>query len=289
MDILLQGLGYHYPGGADGEAVLALDRVDLAITAGQGVALVGANGSGKTTLLMHLDGLLRPTRGRVLIGGEDAAGLRVARLAARVGLCFADPDRQLFKSSVRGEVEFGPRQLGHSPGRRRRAVEAALAATDLSDAAERNPFDLGLSRRRLVALASVLAMETPIVALDEPTAGLDAADRARVQVVIAGLLSEGRTVIAASHDMRFVAESFARAVVLRAGQVTLDGDPAATFGKPSWELLAQAGLEPPEAAVVGARLGLGATPTDADLVAALQVKHHGRGSIRQGAGNPSAT
>jgi energy-coupling factor transport system ATP-binding protein len=115
-------------------------------------------------------------------------------------------------------------------------------------------------------------MDTPVVVLDEPTTGQDARGIARVQQVIAGLIGEGRAVIAISHDMRFVAESFARVVVMGGGRILLDGPPAEVFAEAAWPVLASTYLEPPYAARVGARLGFGATPTEASLVTALSAR-----------------
>ena len=262
--IEVDGLVHVYPGGTR-----AVDGVDLRVAAGERLAIVGQNGSGKSTLVRHFNGLLRPTEGTVRIDGVDAIGLRVAQLAARVGLAFQDPDRQIFAGRVRTEVAFGPRNLGVHGAELDAAVERALRSAGLEADADANPYDLGYSRRKLLALASILAMETPIVVLDEPTTGQDAAGVARVQAIVAALGIEGRTVVAISHDMRFVAESFERVVVMRAGQVILDGTPAEVFGEPSWPALASTYLEPPLPARVGARLGLGPTPTEAALVGAL--------------------
>ena len=267
-DIVVEGLAHVYREGS----VRALDGVDLRIAAGERVALVGQNGSGKTTLVRHLNGLLRPTEGRVSIDGADAASLTVAQLAARVGLVFQDPDRQVFSGSVRSEVEFGPRNLGRRGSDLEAAVDAALDATGLAAEAPTNPYDLGQSRRKLLALASVLAMRTPVLVLDEPTTGQDARGVERVRAVADAVAGEGRTVLAISHDMRFVAETFERVVVMRAGRVVLDGTPADVFAAANREVLRSTFLEPPLPAVVGERLGLGATPTDADLVAALAAK-----------------
>jgi energy-coupling factor transport system ATP-binding protein len=249
--------------------VRALDGVSLHIGAGERVALIGQNGSGKTTLVRHLNGLLRPTEGRVLLDGTDAASLTVAQLAARVGLVFQDPDHQIFAGSVRAEVEFGPRNLGRSGSELRARVAEALAATGLTGDERTNPYDLGQSRRKLLALSSVLAMQTPILVLDEPTTGQDARGVDRVRSVVAALAREGRTVVAISHDMRFVAEAFERVVVMRAGSVILDGTPAEVFASSAWAALRSTYLEPPLAARVGDRLGLGSTPTDASLIGAL--------------------
>jgi energy-coupling factor transport system ATP-binding protein len=265
--IRVESLVHVYEGGTR-----AVDGVDLTIDAGQRVAIVGQNGSGKSTLVRHFNGLLRPTEGRVLIDGKDTAGRRVAALAAVVGLAFQDPDRQIFAGRVQAEVEFGPRNLGRSGPELHRLVGHALTATGLEAEAKTNPYDLGYSRRKLLALASILAMDTPIVVLDEPTTGQDARGVARVQAVIDDLAAAGRTVVAISHDMRFVAESFERVVVMRAGRIVLDGSPAEVFAETEWPTLTSTYLEPPLPARVGARLGLGATPTETSLIETLAAR-----------------
>ena len=262
--LALDGVSFTYPAG-----VRALDEVTLAIRTGETVALVGQNGSGKSTLVRHLNGLLRPDRGSVCVEGSDILGRHVAEISRRVGLAFQNPDRQVFASRVRAEVAFGPRNLGVRGEELDNAVEGALEAVGLVGAAEANPYDLGDSRRKLLAIASILAMRTPIVVLDEPTTGQDQRGIARVREIIASLAAEGRTVLAISHDMRFVAQTFGRVVVLRAGRVVLDGSVADVFAEPAWPVLASTYLEPPLAARVGARLGLGSTPTEEGLVAAL--------------------
>jgi energy-coupling factor transport system ATP-binding protein len=193
----------------------------------------------------------------------------VATLAASVGIVFQNPDRQIFASKVRDEVAFGPRILGRSAPQVAAAVDDALSVVGLRDVADENPYDLGFSRRKLLAIASVMAMGTPVLVLDEPTTGQDARGIARVRRVVADVVASGRTVIAISHDMRFVAESFGRVVVMAAGRVSLDGTPAEVFAEAAWPTLAATYLEAPYAARVGARLGLGSTPTDVALVDAL--------------------
>jgi len=262
--LALEAVGHVYPGG-----VRALDGVDLRIELGERVALVGQNGSGKTTLVRHLNGLLRPTSGRVLHDEADVASATVARLARSVGLVFQDPDRQIFAGSVRAEVEFGPRNLGLGGAELAAAVDAALIAVGLAAEARTNPYDLGASRRKLLALASVLAMRTPVLVLDEPTTGQDLRGVATVRRVIDEAHAAGRTVIAVTHDMDFAASAFDRVVVMREGRIILDGPPASVFAESAWDVLRSTYLEPPLAATIGARLGLGATPTDAALLAAL--------------------
>jgi energy-coupling factor transport system ATP-binding protein len=259
-----EGLVHVYDGGTR-----ALDGVDVVVRRGERVAIVGQNGSGKTTLVRHFNGLLRPTEGRVLIDGADAADRRVAHLAAVVGLAFQDPDRQIFAGKVRSEVAFGPKNLGLSGAALEEAVAAALRATGLETEANTNPYDLGYSRRKHLALASILAMGTPVVILDEPTTGQDARGVDRVHRIVEELAAAGRTVVAISHDMRFVAETFARVVVMRSGRIVLDGSPEEVFAQAAWPTLASTFLEPPLASRIGARLGLGSTPTDSSLLAAL--------------------
>ncbi|MGH2477788.1 MAG: energy-coupling factor ABC transporter ATP-binding protein, partial [Candidatus Limnocylindrales bacterium] len=173
---------------------------------------------------------------------------------------------------VREEVAFGPRILGRSSADVDAAVEETLEAVGLGDLATSNPYDLGYSRRKLLALASILAMRTPILVLDEPTTGQDARGIARVQRVVAEVVGAGRTVIAISHDMRFVAESFDRVVVMGAGRILLDGPPAEVFAEPAWPTLASTYLQPTHAARVGASLGLGSTPTESSLIDAITAR-----------------
>jgi energy-coupling factor transport system ATP-binding protein len=267
IEVAVEELVHTYPGG-----VRALDGVTLRVEAGESVALVGQNGSGKTTLVRHLNGLLRPTSGQVRVGGADVSGRRVAELASQVGLVFQEPDRQIFAGSVRGEVEFGPRNIGLRGEALQAAVRAALEAVGLAGEEATNPYDLGASRRKLLAVASVLAMGTPVLVLDEPTTGQDRVGVARIRQVVADAKAAGRTVIAVSHDLRFVADAFQRVVALRAGRVVLDAAPAHAFAIGNWETLRGTGLEPPMAAVIASRLGLESVATEDALVAALAAQ-----------------
>jgi len=267
IEVAVEELVHTYPGG-----VRALDGVTLRVGAGESVALVGQNGSGKTTLVRHLNGLLRPTAGRVWVGGADASGRRVAELASQVGLVFQEPDRQIFAGSVRGEVEFGPRNIGLRGEALEAAIQAALEAVGLAGEEATNPYDLGASRRKLLAVASVLAMGTPVLVLDEPTTGQDRVGGARIRQVVFDAREAGRTVIAVSHDLRFVADVFERVVVLRAGRVVLDAAPGRAFAIGNWETLRGTGLEPPMAAVIASQLGLETVATEDALVAALAAR-----------------
>jgi energy-coupling factor transport system ATP-binding protein len=249
VSISIGDVMYRYPSG-----VVALDGVSLQIAAGETVALLGQNGAGKTTLARHLNGLLQPTSGMVQIGDWTTASHTVAQLAARVGYVFQHPDQQIFKRTVREEVAFGPRNLGFDAARMDAAIERALAATHLSAFADRHPHDLLLSQRKAVAIASVLAMETPVVVLDEPTTGQDALGVRMVGAIIDGLVAEGRTVVVITHDIDFCADHCRRCVVMRAGKVVLDGPTEEVWRH--GDTLHAAAIEPPQLARVALALGL---------------------------------
>ena len=260
-----EGLGFTYPDGTR-----ALAGVDLAIGAGEVVAIVGQNGSGKSTLVRHFNGLLRAGDGVVLVGDEPVGRRHVADLARLVGVAFQNPDRQIFAARVTDEVAFGPRNLGARGADLDARVGDALAAVGLASRADANPYDLGFSERKLLGLAAILAMWTPAVVLDEPTTGQDADGVARVRELIGALSGAGRTVVVISHDMRFVAETATRVVVMREGTIIGDGSPDEVFAEPNWAALASTYLEPPLAARLAARAGLGQVATEAGLIAALR-------------------
>ncbi|TMB57402.1 MAG: ABC transporter ATP-binding protein [Chloroflexi bacterium] len=261
-----ESLVFVYPDGTR-----ALDGVSLQIGGGEAVGIIGQNGSGKSTLIRHFNGLLRATEGRVLLDGQNVNERHVAELARIVAVTFQNPDRQIFAGRIGSEVAFGPRNLGVRGTDLEQRVEEALKAVDLGPRGAANPYDLGFSQRKLLALASVIAMETPVVILDEPTTGQDARGLERVRSIVRRLVGAGRTVVVTSHDMRFVAETMERVVVLRDGQVILDGPPEEVFAADRWPLLGTTHVEAPWAAQEGARLGLGSTPTEASLFTALQA------------------
>jgi energy-coupling factor transport system ATP-binding protein len=270
IDLSVEGLGFVYPDGTR-----ALSDVSLAMLAGERVAIVGQNGSGKSTLVRHFNGLLRATEGRALVANREVGRRHVADLARLVGISFQNPDRQIFAARAEAEVGFGARNLDVRGAELQRRVDSALELVGLTKERAANPYDLGFSQRKLLALASVLAMGTPAVVLDEPTTGQDQHGVARVMDIVRGLSTEGRTVVAISHDMRFVAEAFERVVVMREGRVILDGSTDQVFSQPNWVTLESTYLEAPLPARLGARLGLGATPTDAAFVKTLQAGRSG--------------
>lgn len=217
-----------------------LRDISLTIPRGQFVALTGDNGAGKTTLARHLIGLLRPTSGTVSILGQDTAGLKVGQLARWVGFAFQNPEVQIFNPSVREEIAFGPRNLGLTGPALDAAIEATLGQFGLEHLADHPPAVLSFGVRRLVALAGIAAMNTPVIVLDEPTAGLDAAGQERVMAWLAERHSQGATILLITHDMELAARHAQRLLVLHGGQMAADGSPRDVFAQP--DVLAQAGL-----------------------------------------------
>ena len=249
MNIEVTSVQFSYPSG-----VHALDGISVSVRSGEQVAIVGQNGAGKTTLVKHLNGLLLPTSGTVFIGDWDTKERSVAELAHRVGYVFQNPDEQLFSKNVGIEVAFGPRNLGYNSDRIQTLVKDALAMTELSDKTEMNPYDLSATWRKMVALASVIAMDTDIVIFDEPTTGQDAVNVARIANVIRVLRGRGKTVITITHDIDFCAENFERVIALSQGKVLLDGRANDVLGQE--EILATTYVEPPQLTRLGKRLGL---------------------------------
>ena len=239
MQIHVEQVHFAYPNG-----VKALNDVSLVIQPGEKVALVGENGSGKSTLARHLNGLLRPDAGRVRVGDWQTAEHSPAQMASRVAYVFQNPDEQLFRRRVWDEVAFGPQNLGQPPVQVRAQVEHALAALDLSSVSDLNPRDLGYSGRRRVALASALAMHTPVLVFDEPTAGLDDQELAALSEVVTSLHRQGKTVLIISHDLDFLAENVDRLVLMRHGEVVLDAPAPQFFGQQA--LLERSGLVAPQ-------------------------------------------
>lgn len=249
MKILVQDLHFTYPGN-----VHAIRGISLEINPGEQVALVGQNGSGKTTLVRHFNGLLKPTAGTVLVGDWDTRRYSVAKLASRVGYVFQNPDEQLFCKTVYDEVGFGPRNLGYPEEKVNALIESALALTELSDRKDVNPYELSPTWRKMVAVASVIAMDTPVIVLDEPTTGQDAVSVQRLAGVVAELRRQGKTVITITHDIDFCAENFERVIALSQGQVLLDGSATQVLGEE--EILARTYVEPPQLTRLARRLGI---------------------------------
>ena len=234
------------------ENVPVLQDVNLTID-NRPTAIIGQNGAGKTTLVKLLKGLLKPVGGSIYYGGNDMAEKSVAMLAGEIGYVFQNPDDQIFKYHVIDEVMFGPQNIGMTKDRAREKAVAALKLVGLEQLADENPYDLELAERKLVAIASVLAMDTKVIILDEPTIAQDWKGRKIIQKMIRDLSSQGKTVIAILHDMDFVAESFERVIVMAHGKVLADGTKEEVFAQK--DILEQARLDQPYLTKLCQRLG----------------------------------
>lgn len=218
-DLLLQlcEVRHVYPEGSSG-----LAGCSLSIRRGSRNALLGANGSGKTTLLQHLNGLLRPSSGTVLLDGAPIeyshSGLNALR--RRVGLVFQNPDRQLFSANVFEDVSFGPLNLGLDESTVRERVAHALAAVGMSSQAERPVHHLSFGQKKRVCIAGVLAMQPDLLLLDEPMAGLDADMQAELLAVLDGLSARGITILLSTHDVDFAYRWADQIHLLTAGRCT---------------------------------------------------------------------
>lgn len=266
MNLIIDDVGFIYPGGAD-----ALRGVSLHISEGESIAFIGENGAGKTTLMKHLNGLLKPTRGRVTVGDWDTKEHTVAKMASRVGFVFQNPDDQIVERTVADEVAFGPRRLGQSEAEVAANCAAALASVGMSAESSTNPYDLSAPQRKLVTLASVLAMRTPVVIFDEPTMGQDARGLKLIGNIIEELKREGRIVLIITHDIDFCAAHFARVVAMADGQVLIDGPAADVLTRT--DVLATTNVEPPQIIRLAQALELPVAPLTIDgLIAALSGK-----------------
>ena len=250
MPIELKNLTHTYSEGSAFQAT-AIRDVNLTIEDGEFIAVVGHTGSGKSTLVQHLNGLLKPTGGQVLIDGEDlnAPGADRRRIRQKVGLVFQYPEYQLFEETVARDIAFGPKNLGLSAEETDARVRRAMAHVhlDYDKYAERSPFELSGGQMRRVAIAGVLAMEPKVLILDEPTAGLDPRGRDRILGMVQELHAKGgTTVIMVSHSMDDVARLATRLVVMSKGELVATGTPREIFRQV--DMMESIGLGVPEAA-----------------------------------------
>jgi energy-coupling factor transport system ATP-binding protein len=246
--IWIDHVNFAYPNGMD-----ALQDINLCIYPGEVVGIIGENGAGKSTLVKHLNGLLKPCQGTVLIDGRDSRKFTSAALARWVGLCFQNPDDQLFQNKVQKEIVLGPRNLGFDPKRIQEQSSWALDLVGMRGRADDHPYDLDLSGRKLVAIAAILAMDTPVIILDEPTTGQDQVGIEVLERVIQKLKDMHKTILTISHDMEFVARNCPRVVAMANTRILMDATVEEVFHRD--DVLAQAGVEPPIYSQLSRRLG----------------------------------
>ena len=241
----------HTYGEGSAISTVALSDVSFSVEEGEFIGIVGHTGSGKSTLVQHLNGLLKPSSGQVLVDGEDLNGEHANRRALRqqIGLVFQYPEYQLFEETVAKDIAFGPKNQGLSSAeidiRVRRAMEDVHL--DYDKYAEKSPFELSGGQMRRVAIAGVLAMQPRVLILDEPTAGLDPRGRDRILSMLEELRSRDHiTILMVSHSMEDMARLATRLLVMADGKLVADGLPREIFSKPG--LLTSIGLDVPEAA-----------------------------------------
>ena len=242
-------------------SVRALADVSFSIAPGERVALLGRNGAGKSTAARLVAGLERPDEGTVWVGDWDTRDCAPERLASRVGSVFQHADQQLFASTLRDDVSFGPRALGLSERDVRRRTDDALEDLELTAQATHHPYDLPPAFRKLAALAGALALEPALLVLDEPSAGLDRALSARVIRALVERAAAGVALLVITHDLAFAAEALERGLVLDRGRLVCDEPLAGLLG--SAARLEPLGLAPPAVAALSAALDLPGRPVRA--------------------------
>ena len=256
MSIVIEHLNYVYMAGGPYETK-ALSDINLTIRDGEFIGLIGHTGSGKSTLVQHLNGLIMPTSGRVLVDGMDLADKATDRRAVRqrVGLVFQYPENQLFEETVEKDIAFGPKNLGLDENEINRRVKDAMrrVALDYDKLHDRSVFELSGGQMRRVAIAGVLAMEPQVLVLDEPCAGRDPRGREEIMGLIKKLHEEsGTTIVMVSHSMDDVASLAERVIVMNHGEVAMDGAPRDVFS--CGEELRGMGLDVPQAVQLAGKL-----------------------------------
>ena len=232
MLLTFEHVTHTYQAGSPFQAT-AIRDVSLSLGSGEFTALIGHTGSGKSTLVQHMNALLSPTEGRVLLDGRDIneKGYPRRDVRRRIGLVFQYAETQLFEESVARDIAFGPKNLGLSAEETDARVREAMQRVGLSYAelAERSPFELSGGQMRRVAIAGVIAMRPEMLVLDEPAAGLDPLGREEILELVRGFHRDGTTIVMVSHSMDDVAENATRIIVMDQGQLTMDGTPGQVF------------------------------------------------------------
>lgn len=248
MSIKIENLSHIYMPKTPFEKI-ALNNLNCEIKDGEFIALIGHTGSGKSTFIQHLNGLLRPTSGKIIVDGVDISDKKVklSDIRKKVGLVFQYPEYQLFEESIEKDIEYGPRNLGISEEEISERVRKSMAMVglDYETYKDKSPFDLSGGQKRRVAIAGVIAMEPKTLILDEPTAGLDPKGREEILAQIRILHKEyGMTIIMVSHSMEDVAKIADRVIVMNGGEIVLDGEIAEVFKEV--EILENIGLAVPQ-------------------------------------------
>lgn len=222
---------------------LALKDVSLNIEKGEKVAVIGENGAGKTTLMKLLNGLLKPSTGEVLVADQNTSKKTTAQLASTVGYVFQNPDDQIFNSNVYEEVSYGLRMKKLDEKTVVENTKKAIQLTKLENEINTHPYCMPYSQRKFVTLASIVAMDTDVIILDEPTAGQDYASIQLIGEIVETLSQSGKTIIVITHDMDFVYNNFDRTIIMADKEIHFDGSTQQAFK--SDDILKQAKVNKP--------------------------------------------
>lgn len=229
-----------------------LDGIDLDIQKGEFIAFVGQNGAGKTTLVKHFNRLLLPTEGSVCLNGSEPSSLTIEENAHIVGYCYQNPDHQIFSNTVIAEVSFGPKNLGMPKDEIEEAVTHALKLVGLEDSKDRYPLMLGRGERQKLAVASILAMNSPVLIVDEPTTGMDHRGSFSIMTLLKEWHEAGQTILVITHNMNIVAEFVPTMVVMSQGKILAKKATREVMADD--ELLREAFLRPPQVTRVARKL-----------------------------------
>ncbi|MFC4354239.1 energy-coupling factor ABC transporter ATP-binding protein [Chryseomicrobium palamuruense] len=248
-ELRLENVHFSYPDGTK-----AVDGLTLKVAAGERVAIVGQNGAGKTTAVKMMNGLLKPSAGDVYVGELNTKDYTTAQISRQVGYVFQNPDDQIFHNDVESEVRFGPKNMGFDEARIDDITEWAMKLCGIYEDREENPYNLPYSTRKFVTIASVLAMDSDVIILDEPTAGQDQVGLTLLADMLKDLERRGKTVLTITHDMEFVTTHFERIVVMANRQLIADESAGTVFYNA--DVLNESMLKPPAVAQMASLLGL---------------------------------
>lgn len=249
MDCIeFKNASFCYPNGT-----LANEELNLHIGQGERVAIIGQNGAGKTTAVKMMNGLHKPTQGDVIVNGINTKERTTAQISHMVGYVFQNPDDQIFNTTVRAELEFWPRYQKLSPEDMNARVARAAEMTGIGQYMELNPYEIPYSTKKFVSIAAILAVQTPYLVLDEPTAGQDTHGVNCLVHIMDTLRSEGKGVIVITHDMEFVARNFERVVVMPHRHIIADGSVREVFQNDA--VLHAAAIQKPQMGQLASSLG----------------------------------
>jgi energy-coupling factor transporter ATP-binding protein EcfA2 len=223
--ISFENVDYSHPNGA-----VALRHINLQIARSELLAILGANGAGKSTLVRHINGLLKPTHGKVTVFGQDTLTTTPAKLSRQVGIVFQNPNNQLFAQTVTKEIEFGLRNFGYTEDYVKERTKWALDTFSLSEYSERSPIELSGGEKKRLCIALVLAWNPSILILDEPTVGQDSEQKEILAGIIQQLLGEKRNVILVTHDVEFIWPLQPRIVLMSKGEIVAEGTSQKVLG-----------------------------------------------------------